>query len=292
MLRTGHVTVTWTTAAVLEWTIKRFTDAGMDAARLEAQVLLAHALDCTRMQLYTGFDRPLAEAELTRARELIKRRLGGEPLAYLVGDQEFWSLTFDVDANVLIPRQDTETVITLVLDQVGDRAAERRVLDLCTGSGILAVTLARELPAAQVIATDLSAPAAAVAVKNAARNGVAERVDVRTGDLFEPVVDRVFDLIVSNPPYIPTAVIATLDREVQREPKLALDGGADGLVLLGRIIAALPARLAPGGLVALEHGFDQDAAVRALLDATGAFTSAATVRDLGKQPRVTWARRT
>ncbi|HVK76598.1 MAG TPA: peptide chain release factor N(5)-glutamine methyltransferase [Kofleriaceae bacterium] len=285
------MTTTWTTAAVLDWTIKRFTDAGIAGARLEAQVLLAHALGCTRMQLYTGFDRPLDEGELGRARELIKRRLGGEPLAYLVGDQEFWSLTFRVDPSVLIPRHDTETVISLVLDQLGDRAAPRRVLDLCTGSGILAVTLARELPAAQVIATDLSAPAAAIAAANAERNGVAARVDVRTGDLFAAVAGETFDVIVSNPPYIPTATIATLDREVQREPRLALDGGVDGLDLLRRIAADLPAHLAPDGLVALEHGYDQDAAVRTLLDATGVLTPAATVRDLAKQPRVTWARR-
>ena len=281
----------WTTAAVLDWTVKRFTEAGIDAARLEAQVLLAHALGCTRMQLYTGFDRPLAEAELTRARELIKRRLGGEPVAYLVGNQEFWSLPFFVDASVLVPRHDTETVIQLVLDQRADRTAPVRVLDLCTGSGVLAVTLARELPAAQVVATDISEPAAAMARRNAEHNQVADRVDVRIGDLFAPVAGESFDVVVANPPYIATAVIATLDREVQREPRLALDGGGDGLDVLRRLCAAAPAHVVAGGLLALEHGFDQGDAVRALVDATGAFTPSATVRDLGKQPRVTWARR-
>ena len=283
--------MTWTTAAVLDWTVKRFTDAGIDAARLEAQVLLAHALGCSRVQLYTGFDRPLDDAELTRARELIKRRLAGEPVAYLVGTQEFWSLPFFVDAHVLVPRHDTETVVQLVLEQTADRKAPVRVLDLCTGSGVLAVTLARELPAAQVIATDVSEPAAALARRNAEHNKVADRVEVRVGDLFAPVADEVFDLVVANPPYIATAVIATLDREVQREPRLALDGGADGLDVLRRLVAAAPAHVAPGGLLALEHGHDQADAVRGLVDATGAFAPAATVRDLGKQPRVTWARR-
>lgn len=283
--------MSWTTAAVLDWTTKRFAEAGIDAARLEAQVLLAHALGCTRVQLYTGFDRPLDEDELARARGLIKRRLAGEPVAYLVGTQEFWSLSFAVDERVLVPRHDTETVIQVVLDQVGERQAPWRVLDVCTGSGVLAVTLARELAAARVVATELSPAAAEVARANAARLGVAGRVEVREGDLLAPVAGEVFDVVVANPPYIATAVIATLDREVQREPRQALDGGVDGLDLLRRLVAAAPDHVAPGGLLVLEHGHDQGEAVRALCDATGGFAPAATVRDLGKQPRVTWARR-
>lgn len=283
--------MSWTTAAVLDWTTKRFAEAGIDAARLEAQVLLAHALGCTRVQLYTGFDRPLDEDELARARGLIKRRLAGEPVAYLVGTQEFWSLSFAVDERVLVPRHDTETVIQVVLDQVGERQTPWRVLDVCTGSGVLAVTLARELAAARVVATELSPAAAEVARANAARLGVADRVEVREGDLLAPVAGEVFDVVVANPPYIATAVIATLDREVQREPRQALDGGVDGLDLLRRLVVAAPDHVAPGGLLVLEHGHDQGEAVRALCDATGGFAPAATVRDLGKQPRVTWARR-
>ncbi|MBK9033347.1 MAG: peptide chain release factor N(5)-glutamine methyltransferase [Myxococcales bacterium] len=283
---------TWTTAAVLDWTTKRFTDAHIVGARLEAQVLLAHALKCTRMQLYTGFDRPLAEDELAAARALIKRRLAGVPLAYLVGEQEFWSLTFAVSADVLIPRADTETVVQLVLDKVGaDRARPRRGLDLCTGSGVLAITLARELPGLTIVATDVSAAALAIAGANAARNSVAERVDARAGDLWAPVAGEVFDLIVSNPPYIRTGELAGLDREVQQEPRLALDGGADGLAFYRRLAAGLAAHLAPGGLIAVEHGHDQGPDVAALLDASGVTGPATTVLDLAKQPRVTWAER-
>lgn len=284
----------WTTLKVLDWTTQRFASAGLDAARLEAQVLLAHVLGCTRVQLYTGFDRPLDPAELAAYRELIKRRLAGEPIAYLVGEQEFWSLPFWVDPAVLVPRRDTETLIDVVLDAIppADRAAPRTVIDACTGSGCVAVTLARELPGARVIATDVSAPAAALAARNAERNGVADRVDVRTGDLLAPAADALpADVLVSNPPYVASAVVDTLAPEVRREPRIALDGGADGLDVLRRLAAAAPGAVAPGGLVALEHGYDQADAVRALLDATGAFEPAATRADLGGQPRVTWARR-
>jgi release factor glutamine methyltransferase len=282
---------TWTTAAVLDWTYKRFVTADIVGARLEAQVLLAHALGCTRMQLYTGFDRPLDERELTAARGLIKRRLAGEPLAYLVGEQEFWSLPFTVDSSVLIPRSDTETVVQVVLAQCGDRLRTRRGLDLCTGSGVLAITIAREVPGISMVATDISEAATAIAAHNATRNTVAERVAVRVGDLYQPVIGETFDVIVANPPYIATAVLATLDREVQTEPRLALDGGDDGLTFYRRLVAGLATHLAPGGLVVFEHGFDQAVAVGALLDASGVTTPAQTVTDLGKQPRVTWARR-
>lgn len=276
--------MTWTTAAVLDWTIKRFTDAKIDAARLEAQVLLAHALACTRVQLYTNFDRPLDEPELARARGLIKRRLAGEPLAYLVGSQEFWSLPFLVDPSVLIPRHDTETVIQVVLDHV-DRKAPHRILDVCTGSGILAITLARELPASTVIALDISPAATALAARNAELNKVSDRVTLLTGDLLAPLTTETFTIIVSNPPYIPSATIPTLDRDVLHEPRLALDGGPDGLTFYRRLIPSLAPHLAPGSLIALEHGHDQAPAVAALL------TPLATPHlslDLQKNPRVTW----
>jgi len=284
----------WTLIRVLDWTTQRFTDAGMSAPRLEAQVLLGHVLGLTRVQLYTHFDKPLAEAELARCRALIKRRLAGEPSAYLVGEQEFWSQPFAVDASVLIPRRDTETLIEVVLDAIptAERGAPRRVLDLCTGSGAVAVTLARELPGASVLATDLSEAAAAVATANAARAGVADRVEIRVGDVWEPVAEEPpFDVVVANPPYVRTSEIAGLSGEVRHEPRLALDGGGDGLDVIRALVAGLAAHVAPGGLVAIEHGFDQDAAVCGLIDATGAFVRASTRKDLAGKPRVTWTRR-
>jgi release factor glutamine methyltransferase len=279
--------VVWTTLGVLEWTTRRFTDAGIAGARLEAQVLLAHVLGCSRVQLYTGFDKPLAEAELAGYRELIKRRLGGEPVAYLVGETDFWSMPFWVDPSVLVPRSDTETLIEVATKLVPGATT---VLDLCTGSGVIAISLAKELPAARVVATEVSADAAAIARRNAERNGVAARVDVRVGDLFAPVAGETFDLIASNPPYIASAVIPTLSREVRREPPVALDGGPDGLAFYDRIAAQAMAHLAPGGALVVEHGFDQADAVRARLQAAG-LTGVTLVHDLAKQPRVTWGRR-
>jgi len=271
---------------VLDWTTQRFTEAGIAAARLEAQLLLAHVLGCSRVQLYTGFDKPLAEPELAGFRALIKRRLGGEPVAYLLGEQEFWALPFYVDASVLVPRPDTETVIEVARSLRPDPAAPCRVLDLCTGSGAIAISLARELPGARVVATEVSPEAAAIARRNVERNAVADRVEVRVGDLFAPVAGERFDLIASNPPYIATAVLATLAPEVRCEPRLALDGGPDGLAFYDRICAAAPAHLLSGGALVLEHGFDQADAVRARLEAAG-LSRITLVRDLGKNPRVT-----
>ncbi len=276
----------WTPLRLLEWTTTRFTERNIAGARLEAQLLLAHVLKCTRTALYTGFDKPLADAELGAYRELIKRRLAGEPVAYLVGETEFWSLPFTIDPSVLVPRPDTETLVETALAVA---PASTAILDLCTGSGVIAVSLAHDLPAARVVATDVSPAAAAIARTNAARNAVGDRVDVRVGDLFAPVAGERFDLIASNPPYIATPVIATLSVEVQREPRIALDGGARGLAFYERIASGAAAHLAPNGVLIVEHGFDQADAVAALLVAAG-FTDVTLVRDLGKQPRVTWAR--
>jgi len=278
--------VAWTTLAVLDWTTQRFTEAGIAAARLEAQLLLAHVLGCSRVQLYTGFDKPLGEEELAAYRGLIKRRLGGESVSYLLGEQEFWGLKFHVDEHVLVPRPDTETLIEVARALRTDRAAPCRVLDLCTGSGAIAIALAKELPGATIVASDLSIDAVAVAKQNAERNTVADRVDVRVGDLFAPVVGERFDLIVANPPYIASAVIPTLSAEVRREPVLALDGGPDGLAFYDRICSMAREYLVPGGALVVEHGFDQADAVHARFERAG-FTDIVLTHDLGKNPRIT-----
>lgn len=281
---------TWTPLRVLDWTTRRFEAAGVDSPRLSAQVLLAHALGCDRVGLYLQFDKPLGPDELGRYRELVRRRLAGEPVAYLVGTQEFWSISLAVDPRVLIPRRDSETVIEAVLAEVPDRAAPMTLADIGTGSGALALALARELPAARVVAIDFSADALAVAGENAARLGLADRIELRQGDLLAPLDGERMDVLVANLPYVPSGDLAGLADEVKKEPRGALDGGADGLDLVRRLVDGVAASLVPGGLVALEHGFDQDAAVRALLDGAGGFEPARTRPDLAGRPRVTLAR--
>lgn len=279
----------WTPLKVLEWTTQRFASAGNPSARLDAQVLLAHVLKCDRVALYTGFDKPLGDDELRAYRELIKRRLAGEPTAYLIGEREFWSMRLHVDRRVLIPRPDTELLVEVALEHARARGGELRIADIATGSGAIALALARELPAARVVATDVSPEALEVAAHNASALGLEDRVRFRLGDLTAALADEApFDLLVANLPYIPTADIAGLAPEVRGEPRLALDGGADGLDLVRRLIGAAPARIVPGGLIALEHGFDQAPAVAGLL--ADEFDDVTTRRDLAGHARVTCAR--
>ncbi len=274
----------WTTLAVLSWTAGRFAERGLGSARLDAEVLLAHVLKTTRVALYTGFDKPLEETELAAYRELIKRRLAGEPVAYLVGEQEFWSLPLAVDARVLIPRRDTETLVEVAL-----RAGGHRIADVATGSGAVALALAKERPEARILATDRSADALAVARANVERHGMADRIELRQGDLVEPL-DGEYDLIVANPPYVPTGDLAGLAPEVRREPRLALDGGPDGLDVIRRLVPAARPLLVDGGTLAIEHGHDQGAAVRGLFEAAG-YRDVVTTSDLAGNERVTSGKR-
>jgi len=271
---------TWTPLKVLSWTAAKFGERGIGSARLDAELLLAHVLHTDRVGLYTGFDKPLLETELAAFRELIRRRLAGEPIAYLVGRQEFWSLPLAVDARVLVPRRDTETLVEVALRRA---PAATRIADVGTGSGAVALALAKERAGADVVATDASQDALAVARANAEALGLPVRFVA--GDLLAPL-DGAFDLIVSNPPYIPTGDLAGLAPEVGREPRGALDGGPDGLDALRRLVAGAPARLVPGGILAVEHGFDQGERVRALLHAAD-FEAIETARDLGGNERVT-----
>jgi release factor glutamine methyltransferase len=271
----------WTTLKLLEWTQGYFAQKGVDAPRLTAELLLAHALGCDRVRLYLDFDKPLGDPELATYRELVRRRAEREPTAYLLGAREFYGRRFAVDPHVLVPRPETELVLEAALAAL---PAAGRALDLCTGSGVLGITLALERPGAQVMATDLSAEALEVARRNAAALG-APGVTFVTGDLYQPVApEERFDLIVSNPPYVPRGELDTLSPEVQREPRLALDGGADGLAISRRIVAGAPARLRPGGVLVLEmHESHLDALPSLCLEC--GFARAEPRRDLADLPR-------
>jgi release factor glutamine methyltransferase len=287
-----NVPARWTVLEMLRWMTGRFEERGMASARLDAELLIGHALSLSRVQVYTQFDRPLDTAELGRLRELVRRRQSGECVAYILGEKEFYGLTFKVDARVLVPRPDTETLVEEGLSRLRESAREQaRILDVGTGSGALAIALAKQCPTAEVCAVDISPEALAVARANAERLGV--RVTFFEGDLGAPVSTLAlapFDLIVANLPYIPTADLAGLAREVQAEPRLALDGGGDGLGLVRRLVAMLPAILAEGGTLALEIGKGQDEDTAALCHAAG-LSEVRVRRDLGDVARVVSATR-
>jgi release factor glutamine methyltransferase len=281
---------TWTILEVLRWTIGRFERQGVETARLDAELLATKAFSRTRVELYTHFDQPLDEAELVSYRQLVQRRLSGEPVAYILGRKEFWSIDLQVDAHVLIPRPDTETLVEQGLALLATLGAEKsavRVADIGTGSGAVAIALKKERPADEVTAVDVSPEALAVARENATRLGLA--ITFVQGDLVAPLTGEL-DLIVSNPPYIPTRQIDTLAIEVRSEPRLALDGGADGLTLVRRLVDEAPAVLAPDGWLAMEIGAGQAEAAMTILTNTG-YRGVGSRRDLAGIERVVFGQR-
>lgn len=348
---------------VLQWTQQRFHERGIPSARLDAELLLSHALSRSRVSLYTGLEQPLTPEELQRYRGLIQRRLAGEPVAYLVGRRDFWTLTLAVTPAVLIPRPETETLIEVALALLPEATAEApreaepapaaapvvtegpaqpgegeltvhyeaegvaaeevaaeasappaaaagpgaagpaaearaevaapervlRVADIGTGSGAVALSLKKERPAAAVYAVDCSPEALAVAAGNGQALGLA--VTWLQGDLLAPLAAHApFDLIISNPPYIPSADIPGLAAEVRTEPHLALDGGSDGLRLIRRLIQGALPLLSPGGALAMEVGTGQASTVATLLRGAG-YSHVAIEEDLARIPRVVSARR-
>ncbi len=277
----------WTILRVLNWTQRHFTERGLPTPRLDAEVLLAHALQRDRVGLYTHHDQPLDPAELAGYRELIQRRLGGEPVAYLVGQQEFWSLPFSVDRRVLIPRPETETLVEVALELL-EGCAQPTVADIGTGSGAIAIAIAHERSDARMIAVDRSMDALAVAGANAAANGV--EVEFRQGDLLRPLADLMLDLVVSNPPYIAEGDFVSLPAEVKCEPREALLSGPDGLDAIRRIAAEVSPLLATDGAVAIEVGAGQATSAAELFHQQG-LTHTTTRRDLLGIERVVIARR-
>lgn len=280
----------WTVLELLRWTTEFFEARGIETPRLDAEVLLAHALGSDRLHLYLDFDKPASPEERAAFRGLVRRRAEERvPVAYLTGSREFWSLPLRVTSDVLVPRPDTETLVEAVLARLPDVEAELSLLDVGTGCGAIALALAAERPKARVTATDLSPAALEVARENAQRLGLADRMRFLAGDALEPVAGERFDAIVSNPPYVAAEERDSLAPELRHEPAMALYADASGTALLRRLVADAPAALQPGGLLALELAPAQAADVREWLGAAG-MGELRTHRDLSGRERAVSAR--
>lgn len=274
----------WTIGAILKWSEQYFGSHGAETPRLDAEVLLSHLLGEKRIYLYVHFDQPLTADELAKYKEMVKRRTAGEPVAYICGEKEFMGLAFKVTPSVLVPQPDTETLVEAAIERLRGKNS-LRIADICTGSGAIALALAHYLPETSVAATDISADAVSIAKENAETLNLSGRVQFFEGDLLAPLVGETFDAIVSNPPYIPSGEIAGLPREVRAEPKIALDGGADGLDFYRRLVGESAALLHDGGFLAVECGDTQAGAV-AEMAATGGFGKTEIIRDLADKERV------
>ena len=251
-----------TVLEVLQSTTAYFTKRGIESPRLNAEHLLAFTLKRKRIELYLEFERVLTEVELAPLRELVKRRGQGEPLQHLLGTVEFAGRMFLCDKRALVPRPETEQLVELLKSKIENR--ESKILDVGTGSGVIALSLAAQYPDAQVTATDISEEALALARENAERLGLTNRVEFLRSDLLI-YVTHVYDLIVANLPYVAEADRATLSREVRNDPEVALFGGERGDEIMGKLIDSAPAKLKPGGLLALEVGLGQADDLAALM---------------------------
>jgi len=266
---------------------------GVESARLDAELLLAEVVGMTRTQLYTNFEQPLAAPEVGRFRELVRRRAAREPVAYITGRREFWSLDFTVDRRVLVPRPETELVVELAIDALKARAGTDgfRVADIGTGSGAIAVAIAKEVSTARVVATDRSGAALEIAPGNATRHGVEGRIEFRTGDGCAPLAGMgPFDVIASNPPYIRSAEMKSLEPEVRDwEPKWALEAGSEGMDVTTPLVEEAFELLAPGGSLIVEVG-TQASLTRDCFARRG-YVNVAVRRDLAGLERVVTGRR-
>jgi release factor glutamine methyltransferase len=276
---------------ILRRTTHDLTACGSPSPRLDAEVLMTHLLKTDRLQLCTHSERILTGAEAAGYARWIERRCQGEPVAYIVGEKEFWSLCFEVNREVLIPRPETECLVEEVLGRPGPKRDDPRIIDIGTGSGAIGVVLAREIPDARVVATDISGGALDVARRNALRHGVADRMEFILGDLCA-TASGVFDIIVSNPPYITDAAYPLLPAGIRAfEPPQALIAGPEGIDFHRRIIREGTLRLKAGGWIFLEIGEGQRGLVEALYRETGFYDTIRFRRDYAGIERVAAARK-
>ena len=286
----------WTIQKLLTWVTEYLTQKGVDAPRLSAELLLSNVLGLKRIELYTQYNKPVAQEHLDRLRDLVKRAALHEPVAYLVGRAEFYSIEFEVTPDCLIPRPETELLVQKAIESLRKRTGPQFVCDLCTGCGTIAVAIAKNVPDAKVIATDISEAALGIAAKNVKKHQLEDRVELLEGDLFEPLIPPLdvtqFDLIACNPPYVSAAEYEELEKNVKDyEPRAALYGGEDGLDLYRRICEQVGRFLKSDGALLLEIGYTQGPAVRELLEQTELFHTIQIDKDLSGHDRVVLAGR-
>ena len=279
----------WTILKLLHWTTDYFKRNKVAEPRASAEVLLAHLLSEDRLFLYLNYDRPMETEELTAFRTFVKRRIAGEPSQYITGMQEFWSLPFRVSPDVLIPRPETEVLLETVLEFLGSPDPEVSVVDLGTGSGAIAVALARELRVINLVATDSSMAAVKLAQENALMNQIDSKIHFVCADMFSAFssTSAKFTVVATNPPYVSHAEFSKLSPEIRDyEPRYALDGGPDGLAAIRRIIKEAPTVLSPKGALIMEIGADQAESVSALVKDSQQYESYRIIRDYSGLDRV------
>ncbi|MCC6127155.1 MAG: peptide chain release factor N(5)-glutamine methyltransferase [Pirellulales bacterium] len=288
-------TAPWTVGRLLQWTADFLKKHGSESALLDSQLLLAEAMGCKKIELYTRFEEEPAETVRTTFRALVKRRSEGAPVAYLVGHREFYSLDFRVTPDVLIPRPETELLVVTLLDLAKSKPKDApwSIADVGTGSGILAVCAAKNLPGARVTALEISPAALEVARENAEKHGVGPRIDFLESDLFSAMPPaKKFDFILGNPPYVSSGEMEKLPPDVKNfEPRTALIAGPHGTEIIERLIPQAHERLNPGGYLLIEISPMIEVQVRQLIEAQGGFELLPTVKDLARLPRVVQARK-
>jgi len=286
--------IDWTIIKILSWTESYFKDHLVDSPRLTAEILLSFSLDIRRLDLYLQHDRPLEKKELTQFKTLIRRRVAHEPVAYITGEKGFYESDFQVQKGVLIPRPDTEVLVETAIDLLGpcETRPMAKVLELGVGSGAIVISLAKACPGHSYFGCDLSLVALETAIENA---GKLSETPIRffQGSWFDAVSPREsFDLILSNPPYIPTKDIEGLASEIKvHEPRLALDGGVDGLDSIRNILDCARGHLVPGGRILIEMGFDQKDAVASIGKAYPEYDSIDFIKDLAGHTRLVSVRK-
>jgi release factor glutamine methyltransferase len=288
---------TWTIQKLLNWITEYLTDKGIESPRLSAELLLSHIVGLKRIELYTQFDRTVPSDQLDHLRDLVKRAGQNEPVAYLVGRTEFYSMEIKVTPDCMIPRPETELLVERAIEFLRTRnTAAQFVCDLCTGSGCIAVAIAKNFSNASIIATDICDAALAVAAENIKKHQLTDRITLLCGDLFDPIISGLdvneFDLIVCNPPYVSTAEYNALDKNVKDyEPKKALFAGIDGLDVYYRVIENAPKFLKSDGALMLEIGYAQGKAVKELLEKTDEFTEIKIEKDFHNNDRIVTAKK-